>query len=162
MISIKDDTQTIMDNSSSTLSSSVNSNNISSNKQRAVSFDVIEIREYEQTIGDNPSVSSGPAISLSWCYYPECKVLPLDEYESQREPFRRDKRQMLIPPTVREHILQNEWGVSNAEMLKSVNKIIKAKNQRRRTMANMHFQYMEESIEAVKRGLSSMNCKSHN
>ena len=64
--------------------SSSNNNNGSSKKNeefnmvRNVSFSHLQIRHYEVTLGDNPSVSSGAPLSLGWRYDPNEYVSSLD------------------------------------------------------------------------------------
>jgi len=66
-----------------------NSNNNNSNDDddddgggkphRNVSFSILQVREYEVTLGDNPSVSSGAPLSLGWRYDPQEKVSSLTD-----------------------------------------------------------------------------------
>ena len=46
---------------------------------RNVSFSHLQVREYEVTLGDNPSVSSGVPLSLGWRYNPNEKISKLDD-----------------------------------------------------------------------------------
>lgn len=48
---------------------------------RSVSFADVNIREYERILGDNPSCTSGPPISLGWGYSPEPIKLSVDDFE---------------------------------------------------------------------------------
>ena len=48
-----------------------------------VSFKAVEIREYDRAIGDNPSCSSGPPISLDW-NYSENPAVCINEYEGKK------------------------------------------------------------------------------
>ena len=60
-------------------------------RKRTVSFHKIEIREYERTLGDNPSVSSGPPVTLDWKYNPDHQIFHVDDYEknkTSRDDFR--------------------------------------------------------------------------
>ena len=124
---------------------------INNHERRIVTFDVVQIREYELTIGDNPSVSSGAPISLSWCYYPECQIISLDEYESERELSRRDKCEMRMPHNIRRDILMDEWGISSLEYFDRMRNIIDSKEQRNRTIANMRFERIEEKLEGIRK-----------
>ncbi len=47
--------------------------------KRNVSFSHLRVREYEVTLGDNPSVSSGAPLSLGWRYDPRERIVSLDE-----------------------------------------------------------------------------------
>ena len=65
----------------STLESSTTSGgseNEEFNMVRNVSFSHLQIRHYEVTLGDNPSVSSGAPLSLGWRYDPNEYVSTLD------------------------------------------------------------------------------------
>mmetsp|Transcript_21204 Transcript_21204/g.34673 ORF Transcript_21204/g.34673 Transcript_21204/m.34673 type:complete len:331 (-) Transcript_21204:575-1567(-) len=44
-----------------------------------VAFSHLQVREYEVTLGDNPSVSSGAPLSLGWRYNPHEKISSLDD-----------------------------------------------------------------------------------
>eukprot|EP00978_Attheya_sp_CCMP212_P001447 scaffold3023_cov50-Attheya_sp.AAC.3 len=50
---------------------------------RGVSFGSVCVQYYPMTLGDNPSVSSGPPIQLDWCHSEESRT-QLDEYELGR------------------------------------------------------------------------------
>jgi hypothetical protein len=82
--------------------------------RHSVSFGVISIREYERTVGDNPSVTSGPPISIGWSYMPSFEAA-VDEYETSR-PCRRTKREFYLPSDLRKDLLLNEWGYTVEEV----------------------------------------------
>ena len=52
---------------------------------RNVSFSHLQVREYEVTLGDNPSVSSGVPLSLGWRYNPNEKISKLDDDHNKVE-----------------------------------------------------------------------------
>jgi len=78
-----------------------------------VSFDTVTVREFEWELGDNPSCSSGPPLTLAWTPFRQWAI-SLDKYENMREfTFcrRNGKDDLLIPRDKRERILR-EMGRS--------------------------------------------------
>ena len=68
------------------------------------------------------------------------------EFE-QRRSVRRSQRQLQLSPHSRSQLLL-EWGVSNHEIILSVRAAVKAKRQRRRTVASLGtYDVIEEMIE---------------
>lgn len=66
---------------------------------KTVVFDHVEIRFYDQTIGDNPSTSSGPPITLDWRYDEE-DIIKIDDYECGR-PRRRNSAELHLSDHLR-------------------------------------------------------------
>jgi hypothetical protein len=127
-----------------------------------VGFGTVEVREYARTVGDNPSVSSGPPISyvlctlqhgwcmrflfsnsilllittfsLDWEYYPDAPIYALNDFEATQSKYRRTEKEMALPRPIREDLLRLEWNVTPASMAKAVREVIKVKNQRRQTI----------------------------
>ena len=83
--------------------------------KRVVSFDKISVRGYGIALGDNPSCSRGPALTLNWEYDDEVKDISVDEYEKIRCNTRRSKHEMLVPCVVRETIVR-ENGYSRSDI----------------------------------------------
>jgi hypothetical protein len=81
-----------------------------SNSRKSVVFRNIEIREYERDVGDNPSVRSGPPLSLGWKYEKE-KILDLNEFETLRGPPRQ-RHEMIMPRNQREWLIRNSSATS--------------------------------------------------
>jgi len=115
-----------------------------------VKFNVIEIREYDIIVGENPSVTSGPAISIGWNYYKErtTRVL-LEEYEAFRGP-RRSGAEMVLPVCVRIEIL-TEHGFTMREIFEAMEDVARAKSRRNMTVTNMKFSKLEEVMESAVR-----------
>jgi len=116
---------------------------------RNVIFDEIRIREYERSLGDNPSCSSGPPISLGWKYQ-ERKAVPLDKFESLRAP-RRSQIQMLIPRDKRQEMLVKEWNSPPHLCARAVRENMKTKSQRRRTIENLGLEKFDTALESARR-----------
>jgi len=100
----------------------------------SVSFRNISIREYPMIVGDNPSVSSGPPLTIAW-EFDELGTIPLDSYEHNR-PTRRSSDQMSIPKMERLKILENS-GISRSEIEKVVKDVNIARSQRLQTRNNL-------------------------
>ncbi|CAB9504362.1 expressed unknown protein [Seminavis robusta] len=123
------------------------------NRPEHITFKNIEIREYNRTVGDNPSVSSGPPVTISWEYNPNTLVLAVEEYEKSR-PVRRTQSEMILPRSIRMEMLRKEWDVSRGQIAGAVRRGIRAKNQRRTTLGNLgKTEKVEEMIEGATKTL---------
>ena len=115
--------------------------------ERRVSFCAVQIRHYEQTVGDNPAVQYGPPISLDWPYHPT-PALSLDDYEANREK-RKPERQLLLSHQRRRDLLRYAWGASRADMEAAQQAADRVKRQRSRTRALLLFASLEEGCETA-------------
>jgi hypothetical protein len=96
-------------------------------ERRSVSFSDITIREYNGTVGDNPSCSKGAPISLHWSYKAKHISCSVDLYEKSKENIPpRTREEMILPMSMRHSLLREEWNVSTSEILRVIkeNKII--------------------------------------
>lgn len=83
---------------------------------RNVSFNSVDIREYDRTIGDHPSCSSGPPITLDWSYSKN-SAKSLDEYELERLSERFESKSSLrLNKLRRKQMLSFHWGHSEDDM----------------------------------------------
>jgi hypothetical protein len=102
--------------------------------RESVSFSDITIREYNITIGDNPSCSSGAPISLHWSYDPNHISCTVDCYEDGKKDYPPRKRSaMIIPMSVRHVMLQQEWDVKPMEIARITKEIAVIQVQRYKT-----------------------------
>ena len=99
--------------------------------KRSVSFSSIEVRGYGIALGDNPSCSYGPAITLNWDYNEETR-LSVDDYEELRMITRRTKNEMIMPSIVREAIIMSN-GYSRSEIKGVMDETKKIKKSRCKT-----------------------------
>ena len=131
--------------------------------KRSVSFGTISVREYARILGDNPSASAGPPISLSWDYisFPPQKV---DSYESLfSSDDRRTKLQMLMHPNTRRKMLRDAkgygedgvGGYSNVEMKRVELEIQRVSSNRKKShaLSETVFGGVEEVVESLARKL---------
>lgn len=122
---------------------------------RSISFAQVNIREYERVLGDNPSVTSGPPLSIGWRHAPDLISMDLDDYEEGRGAH-RSSSEYLVPRAVREQVLREHAGVSRRELVGAVRAIQKEKAQRRKTVVNLNIQPLEERLEGAKRKIKKM------
>ena len=87
----------------------------SSRPKNSVVFAAIEMREYERIVGDNPSCSRGPPISIGWSYVLAFQG-DVDEYETSVKAHKRSKKEFYCTAEKRIQILSKEWGVTREEM----------------------------------------------
>ena len=115
-----------------------------------MSFVNVNIREYERILGDNPSCTSGPPLSIGWKHSPSPIVISVDDYEDGKdEP--RSSANFLVPKAIRERILKEHACVTRKEIVGTVRSIKKQKSQRRKTVVNLGMQGTEEKVERVRR-----------
>lgn len=84
----------------------------------SVAFDNIIIREYERTVGDNPSCSRGPPISIGWSYV-IAHEYPIDDYELLIKAPKRSKKEFHLSADIRTHLLMEEWDCTEEDIRKA-------------------------------------------
>jgi len=118
---------------------------------RSVSFHSVDVREYDRTVGDNPSCRSGPPLSLDWSYskkYEQPKTL--EQYEIEREDRARSLRQLHVNKYRRRNLLSFNWGHSEEDMKSARKETKKLQRQRSLTQALLPIHMVEEAFISVK------------
>lgn len=123
-------------------------------KPSEVSFQEVIIREYDQTLGDNPSTCSGPPVTLGWDYQ-QYMPINVDLYEMDRGN-RRNLRQMFINGQQRKNALIHLCGHSVDEVDKVLKEGEKIRSQRFVTKIMLPFSRIEDAIESSGRKLNRM------
>ena len=102
------------------------------------------------SLGDNPSCSSGPPLTISW--EPESThAYPLEKYETHREGSRRGRYEMIVPSSVRMDMLQNA-GHSYSEIIRCTQEVMKTKKSIMKTKDKKESVHkMEEQVEKTRR-----------
>jgi hypothetical protein len=100
----------------------------SSSLRPSVTYSAVEFHTHNLILGDNPSVSVGPPLAMSWKAV-ETKILDLEEYETSRPP-RRDRRDLVVPRSMRVTWLRAE-GYARSELAEVENEIKVIKKHRR-------------------------------
>jgi hypothetical protein len=150
-----------------------------SKDNKRVSFDKIEIREYPRCLGENPSVTSGPPLSIGW-NHSQSYVLDVDQYENFKDGVdeegaaggrrRRTSAEFQLPWNLREQILRDECAqddqdaqdadtaCTSAEIKTRVQEIRKARRQRQASYAMQEFEAVEIFFESCWRKLQRVRC----
>jgi hypothetical protein len=123
--------------------------------ERQVGFSCIEIRYYEQVMGDNPAVTSGPPVGLGWKYRSMKNDVTVDAWERRQSPNRRYLTGLVITRHERTHLLY-DLGYSQREIALGVRDVLRIKSKRKQTYNNLRFQNMEEMMESSSRRFKSV------
>jgi hypothetical protein len=106
-------------------------------------------------MGDNPSVTSGPPLSIGWRYAPEPINLSVETFESGKG-LPRSSSEYLVPKAVREKILREHADVARRDIAVTVRNINRQKQQRRNTVVNIPMASTQERMERLKRGMQKV------
>ena len=123
-----------------------------SKKKKRVEFDSIILRNYSIIVGDNPSVSYGPPLSLSWDYV-EYAPVDVDDYERNRGD-RRNVRQMVLNYYNRRNLLRLHGNYSDEELRAAWKDVKKVRRQRYITqtyMSSFPLRHTEEALQSAVR-----------
>eukprot|EP00934_Nitzschia_sp_Nitz4_P003514 Nitzschia sp. Nitz4//scaffold197_size40390//20741//21556//NITZ4_007517-RA/size40390-processed-gene-0.4-mRNA-1//1//CDS//3329540484//3504//frame0 len=118
-------------------------------RRSGVSFQDVIIRSYAQTLGDNPSVSYGPPISLDWEYH-EASPVTLDHYENTRKP-RRTLRQLVVSYYTRKNVLTWQYGFSEETLREAKKQVKKERFKRQVTQTLLPVMHVEAALESARR-----------
>jgi hypothetical protein len=117
-------------------------------RRKKVRFHEVEIREFERIPGDNPGVTTGPAISLAWDHHEEAS-LDVHEYEKSRPP-RRNYREIQMPAATRIKLLK-KGGHSPQDINRAKEDVARAKRNRSTSVAMQEFEKLQIAKESLAR-----------
>jgi len=103
-------------------------------RTNTIRFSTIEVREFNCTLGDNPTCSRDPPISLEWDYAVS-ELISLDEYEAKRIP-RRSRRELCISKRTRRKIVSSQLGYAKEEVEMVESSITRIQKKRLKTKKN--------------------------
>lgn len=113
----------------------------SNSMKRNVSFSNLEIRSYDVTLGNTPTLS-GPPISLDWKYDPQAtQVHDIENYEQLRSATaenptpanpRRSGEELFIPPSSRQYLLMRDAGFSRMQIKNATEEAQRAAKERQK------------------------------
>mmetsp|Transcript_16959 Transcript_16959/g.37034 ORF Transcript_16959/g.37034 Transcript_16959/m.37034 type:complete len:304 (+) Transcript_16959:84-995(+) len=116
-------------------------------EKKSVRFDAIDVRNYSQTLGDNPSCSYGPPVQLDWDFE-EGGSVKLEDYEANRGP-RRKLRHMMMNYYMRKNLLQWKVGCSEEELKEAQRNAERVKSQRAMTRAMLPACKIEDAFQSA-------------
>jgi hypothetical protein len=100
-----------------------------------VAFSTVQIHSHEIMLGDHPSVSSGPAVTIEWTAL-HTRKLTIDEYEERNpSPSRSSHKALLLPRAVREDRLRKH-GYSTRQLEIATRAVNKIKKNRRSSVGD--------------------------
>jgi len=119
--------------------------------RRNVSFCSVNVREYDRTVGDNPSCRSGPPLSLDWSYSKKYENKDLEEYELERSSTRvKQKSKLHVNKYKRRNLLSFHWGHTEEELKEARRNTKKMQRQRSVTKLMLPLSMAEECFLNVK------------
>ncbi|KAG7368707.1 hypothetical protein IV203_031450 [Nitzschia inconspicua] len=118
-----------------------------------VRFSFVTIRNYDITMGDNPSVTAGPPITLGWSYE-QLPSLPLREFETFRDanPRAVDSHCLMISADDRRNMLKRA-GFTDNQIQQNEKRVMKIQKQRARTRMSFPFHCVEHAMRSAGRKL---------
>jgi hypothetical protein len=114
-----------------------------------VRFEQVRIREYEQTLGDNPSVTYGPPITLDWLFQ-EMEPISLEAYEAHRSP-RRSLQQMCLNYYQRRNLLMWIYSLEESALKKATKEAERCKRERAITKYFLPYSKVEDFVTSAGR-----------
>jgi len=106
-----------------------NRKNHADKPNRRVSFSGVEVRLHQMELGDNPGVSYGPPVSISWNHF-DSFVASIDEYESKKS----QGEELAMISTLDRIQLMTEAGYTLDEIRKRSDEVDKIKRKRERSI----------------------------
>ncbi|KAL7502467.1 hypothetical protein ACHAXN_000425 [Cyclotella atomus] len=144
------------DAAAGTLDTSLGSSKLSTSgkMRRNVSFSAVNVREYDRTVGDNPSCRSGPPLSLDWSYS-KASVKSIDDFELQRSSERvKNPARLRVSKYTRRNMLAFHWGHSHEEMKQARSETKKLQRQRSMTQILLPVHMAHEVCISIKNMVS--------
>ena len=117
---------------------------------RNVSFSSLEINEFNVTLGNHPSASSGPPVMLDKDAVDK-RVVDLDEYERGRSP-RRQRKQLKLSYRDRKSLLEQQRGFTTQEVNEAWAEALKIRQQRHETLRRgLVLMTIDDVVESAQR-----------
>jgi hypothetical protein len=116
----------------------------------SVTFSQVKIRTFAHCVGDNPAVSLGVPLSLSWKILSE-EATTVDAYDPVHPRGMREE-DLAIPASEREHVVRRA-GYGTLDIRNAVRVVNAVKMEREKTLDTLKSASSEEFMEKVVRGV---------
>mmetsp|Transcript_51965 Transcript_51965/g.62592 ORF Transcript_51965/g.62592 Transcript_51965/m.62592 type:complete len:178 (+) Transcript_51965:101-634(+) len=121
-------------------------------EKKRVTFNNIIIREYRRALGDNPSVTFGPPMSIGWEYGSE-RSISFEDHNEMRRKYNFGSGVKILSRAEREDLLLLE-GYQIKDLRNAVRDVMRTQRARRTTVNNYEiFTALEKIAERTKRRL---------
>lgn len=121
-----------------------------------VTFERIDIREYNVALSENPSCSEGPPIELGWKFHDKQSVLVEDFEEIRRSQRRRRLPELLLSERERRRLLVEQGGYTQHQLKENVRVVEQLKRQRVLTYLFLPAMALDEAAEDMVQYVTQM------
>lgn len=122
-------------------------------RKRNVTFDRVDVREYEVSISYNPACSEGPPVELGWPFR-EAPPVTVDNYEKARSPKRR-MQEIVLSESTRRRMLLERGGYTRQDLKEAIREVEHIKRQRILTYMMLPASALDEAAEEMFTAMTS-------
>uniref|UniRef100_A0A7S2I068 Uncharacterized protein n=1 Tax=Helicotheca tamesis TaxID=374047 RepID=A0A7S2I068_9STRA len=122
-----------------------------------VAFITVQVQEYPITRGDNPSVSSGPPLTIDWAPL-NSRTYDIDKYEELRQPYRRHSSAALAISHSQRCFILLRMGSTPREVYECQELAAKEREKRLKCLSIMSFLTfgIQARMELARRGMKNV------
>lgn len=114
---------------------------------QSVRFSVVQVREFDRTVGENPACKAGPPLSLDWSFVERPEEWLFDTHsnahaddKSDHQKIKRTLQELHVSAERRIELLRDEWDISESELAASMHVVNEIQKSRQKVV--MEFRQM--------------------
>lgn len=126
---------------------------------RSVRFSVVQVREFDRTVGEHPACKAGPPLTLGWSFvegpdqwlmaHPN-EINSDDDDGDDKKKIKRTLQQLYVPAERRIELLRDEWDISESELAAAMCVVAEIKASREKVVAEFrHMLAVKQKKAAV-------------